>query len=155
MTGCTHDGNTIPVMAPKDAEGSLVSLDTKVLYNASGDEFEVRWLTFSTGPYGPGWSVKVYDPSDGDTSDDRGNTLPLDFMYLENPDSLKQLAEDLNRMQEDYVSNGNNYQNTPCAYAGGKERSCKHCKLDHDNKCFENMIRDIVGRVNRLAGDSE
>lgn len=34
----THDGNTIPVMAPKDAKGRNVQLDTKVMYNANGSK---------------------------------------------------------------------------------------------------------------------
>lgn len=153
----THDGNTIPVMAPKDADGRKVPLDTKVMYNASGDEFEVRWLTFSTGPYGYGWSAKVYDPSDGDTSDDRGNTLPLDFMYLEKPDSLKRFAEDLNRAWDAYDVRGKGHSDMPCYYDRNRGKYCSDCKLNKHGKgsCFDAMMADIINRVNRLCGDSE
>lgn len=88
MTDCvpTCSEYSIDVPAPKDAENRKVPLDTKVMYDASGNEFEVRWLTYSTGPYGQGWSVKAYDRSDGDSSDDRGYTLPLDSLNIEKPD---------------------------------------------------------------------
>lgn len=150
MTECTQGRNTIPVMAPRDAENRMVPLDTKVLYNDKGIEFEVSSFIFGTSKYGVGWDVECFT-SDSDCI----YTRPLDSMYLEKPDSLKQLAKDLNRMQEDYAGNGGFYRDTPCAYAGGHDRSCKNCKLDNGNKCFENMMQDIVDRVNRLAGDSE
>lgn len=154
MAGCTQDRNTISVMAPKDAENHMVPLDTKVMYNANGDELEVRWFTFSTGPYGPGWSVKVYDQSDGDPSDDRGNTLPLDFMHLEKPDSLKQLAEDLNRMVN--CKRGYDYPFPSCAYTGNVKSTCDGCKLKgSSDACSVAVLKDITARVNRLAGDSE
>ena len=152
MAGCTQDRNTISVMAPKDAEGRLVPLDVKVMYSERGIEHEVDTLLFSSGTetHDAGWTVRSCDPSSGIVC-----SLPIGSMHLEKPDSLKQLAEDLNRMQEDYASNGGFYRDTPCAYAGGHGRSCKNCKLDNGNKCFENMMQDIVDRVNRLAGDSE
>lgn len=139
---------------PKDAEGRNVPLDTKVMYNANGNEFEVRWFTYSTGPYGPGWSVKVYDPSDGDSSDDRGNTLPLDFMHLEKPDSLKQLAEDLNRSWDVH---GKGCKEMPCHYDKDRGECCNDCRLCSHGKmnCLDAMMADIVSRMNRLAGDSE
>lgn len=153
----TNDMNTISVMAPKDADGRNVPLDTKVMYNASGDEFEVRWLTFATGPYGPGWHVKVYDPSDGDSSDDRGNTITLDFMHLEKPDSIKQLAEDLNRACDACNAHGKGYRDMSCYYDKGRGAHCNDCRLNSHGKmdCFDSMMADIVSRVNRLAGDSE
>ena len=144
----------IEVPAPKDAENRKVPLETKVMYNANGDEFEVRWFTFSTGPYGPGWSVKVYDQSDGDPSDDRGYTLPLDFMHLEKPDSLNQLAEDLNRMVN--CKRGCGYASPSCAYAGIVVRTCDGCKFKGSSDvCSVSALKDIAARVNRLCGDSE
>lgn len=150
----TNDMNTISVMAPKDADGRNVPLDTKVMYNASGDEFEVRWLTFATGPYGPGWHVKVYDPSDGDSSDDRGYTIALDFLRIEKPESLKQLAKDLDRMVN--FKRGYGYSSSSCAYTGINGSTCDGCKLkDSSDICSLAVIKDIADRVNRLAGDSE
>lgn len=136
---------------PKDAEGREIPLDTEVLYNNIGVGYEVNRFTFGFDviTHEVEWTAESYGTGD------MVYHLPTNSMYLEKPDSLKQLAEDLNRMQEDYASNGNNYQDASCAYAGGSERPCRCCKLDHGNTCFENMIRDIVYRVNRLCGDSE
>lgn len=145
---------SIEVPAPKDAENRKVPLDTKVMYNANGDELEVRWFTYSTGPYGPGWSVKVYDSSDGDPSDDRGYTLPLDSLNIEKPDSLKQLAEDLNRA---WNVHGKGCRDMPCRYDRDRGEHCNDCRLCSHGKlnCLDAMMADIVSRVNRLAGDSE
>ena len=153
----TCDEYSIEVPAPKDADNRKVPLDTKVMYNDSGDEFEVRRFTFSTGPYGPGWSVKVYDPSDGDQSEDRGNTLPLDFMYLEKPDSIKQLAEDLNRVWSAYDVSVRGFGDMPCHYDKNRGKYCNDCRLNSHGKmnCIDAMMADIVSRVNRLACDSE
>lgn len=154
MAGYTQDGNTIPVMAPKDAEGRLVPLDVKVMYNDSGDEFEVRCFTFSTGPYGPGWYVKVYDPSDGDSSDDRGNTITLDFMHIEKPDSLKQLDADLARL-------ANDPDRAVCTYLNRDKHKCCGCKFnknidDFGNRnCIMPFLSDVTARVHRFAGDAE
>ena len=138
---------SIEIPAPKDAEGRNVPLDTKVMYNARGDEFEVRWFTYSTIPYGPGWSVKVYDPSD---------TIALDFLRIEKPDSLKQLAEDLNRAWDACNAHGRcNFM--PCYYDKDRGEHCNDCRLNSHGKmnCLDVMMADIVSRVNRLAGDSE
>lgn len=160
MTDCvpTCSEYSIDVPAPKDAENRKVPLDTKVMYDASGNEFEVRWLTYSTGPYGRGWSVKAYDRSDGDPSDDRGYTLPLDSLNIEKPDSLKQLAEDLNSMQTKHKANGSLYSKLACCYVGrlGATSTCNGCRLNcGDKRCFEAMMEDITNRVNRLCGDAE
>lgn len=160
MTDCvpTCSEYSIDVPAPKDAENRKVPLDTKVMYDASGNEFEVRWLTYSTGPYGQGWSVKAYDRSDGDSSDDRGYTLPLDSLNIEKPDSLKQLAEDLNRIQTKHEADGSLYRELACCYVGrlGATSMCNGCRLNcGDKRCFEAMMEDITNRVNRLCGDAE
>lgn len=153
----TNDMNTIAVMAPKDADGRSVPLDTKVMYNASGDEFEVRWFTFSTGPYDPGWYVKVYDPSDGDSSDDRGYTIPLGSLNIEKPDSIKQLAEDLNRAWDVGNAQEKGCRYMSCYYDKDRGAHCNDCRLNSHGKmsCLDAMMADIVSRVNLLAGDSE
>lgn len=159
MTDCvpTCSEYSIEVPAPKDAENRKVPLDTKVMYNDSGDEFEVRRLTFSTGPYNPGWFVKAYDPSDGDQSYDRGYTLPLGSMYLEKPDSIKQLAEDLNRAWDVGNAQEKGCRYMSCYYDKDRGAHCNDCRLNSHGKmtCFDAMMADIVSRVNRLAGDSE
>lgn len=151
MAGCTHDGGTITVVTPKDAEGRNVLFDTKVMYNDKGLEYKVARFIFWTGPDGYGWDVECFIPSENIVY-----TRPLDSMYLVRPDSLKQLAEDLDRMQAKHEANGSPYRELACCYAGRLARggSCKECRLNHEDKtCFEAMMDDIVNRVNRLAGD--
>lgn len=142
---------SIEVPAPKDAENRKVPLDTKVMYNANGDELEVRWFTFSTGPYGPGWSVKVYDPSDGDPSDDRGNTLPLDFMHLNQPDSWEMLEKDLSRAAKfDAVVASCRY------FTAGR---CADCRMHNGFTCgrrkTEQAFADVLERIRKLRGEGE
>ena len=78
---------------PKDAEGREIPLDTKVLYNDIGVGYEVNRFTF-------GFDVITHE---GEWTAESYGTgymvyhLPANSMYLEKPDSLKQLAEDLNR----------------------------------------------------------
>lgn len=149
MTGCTQGRNTIPVMAPRDAENRMVPLDTKVLYNDKGIEFEVSSLIFGTSKYGVGWDVECFT-SDSDCI----YTRPLDSMYLEKPDSLKQLAEDLNRMVS--CKRGYGYSSPSCAYMDNVESTCDGCKLKGSSDvCSVAVLKDIAARVISLCGDSE
>lgn len=146
----THDGNTIPVMAPKDAKGRNVQLDTKLLYSDKGIEFEVDGFTFRSGTAAcdAEWLVEGFGPENMICS------LPLDSMYLEKPDSLKQLAEDLNRVWDVH---GKGYGEMTCHYDKNRGKYCNDCRLNSHGKmnCLDAMMADIVSRVNRLAGDSE
>lgn len=149
MTGCTQDGNTIPVMAPRDAENRMVPLDTKVMYNDKGIEYEVRRFVFETGLHGYGWDMECFIPSENIIY-----TCPLDSMYLEKPDSLKQLAKDLNRAIN--YKSGYVYSSASCAYMNHNDDACERCKFRKTSDiCSMAMLKDIADRVNRLAGDSE
>ena len=90
----TSDDMFIEIVAPMDAENSKVPFDTKVMYDDKGIEYEVERFVFGTGLHGYGWGVECSLPPENIVF-----KRPLDSMYLEKPDSLKQLAEDLNRMQ--------------------------------------------------------
>lgn len=147
MTGCTQGRNTIPVMAPRDAENRMVPLDTKVLYNDKGIEFEVSSLIFGTSKYGVGWDVECFT-SDSDCI----YTRPLDSMYLEKPDSLKQLVEDIERAQ--YACDHNGLHVAACRYSGNN--TCSGCDFRPDySTCAGKMLGDIAARAKRLCGDSE
>lgn len=150
----TQDGDTIAVMAPKDAEGRSVPLDTKVVYDDKGIEYGVCGLVFRsmTEICEAGWTVELV------TAENNVRQVSLDYMYLEKPDSLKQLAEDLNRVQAKHDANGTLYRNLACCYVGrpGVTCMCNGCRLNcGDKTCFEAMMADIVSRVNRLCGDAE
>lgn len=144
---------SINVPAPKDAEGRRVLLDTKVMYNDAGVEYMVSGFVFDTSKLAAGWDVKCFTPSD-----DIVYTRPLDSMHLEKKDSLKQLAEDLNRVQAKLGANGTLYRELACCYVGrlGVTSMCNGCRLNRGDKtCFEAMMADIVSRVNRLCSDAE
>lgn len=155
MTDCTPTSNDmfIEIAAPMDAENRKVPFDTKVMYNDKGIEYGVERFVFGTGLHGYGWGVECHLPPDNIVY-----KRPLDSMYLEKPDSLKQLAEDLNRMQTKHEANGTLYGELACCYVGrlGVTSMCNGCRLNcGDKTCFDAMMEDIIRRVNRLAGDSE
>ena len=139
----------IEVPAPKDAENRKVPLDTKVMYNDKGIEYEVSSFNCVFDKYGTEWNVACFT-SDSDCI----YTRPLDSMYLEKPDSLKQLAEDLNRMVN--CKRGYDYSSPSCAYTGNVKSTCDGCKFKGATDiCSVAVLEDITARVNRLAGDSE
>lgn len=159
MTGCTRDGNTIPVVAPKDAEGRRVPLDTEAMYDDNGVKYDVCGLIFRsmTEICDAGWTVELT------TAENKVRQISLNCMYLEKPDSLKQLAEDLNRVRarhdehcgdNDYSCNP--YDGAPCVYVKRETDSCTACRFFYEtDTCLDQMIGDIIHRVNRLAGDNE
>lgn len=126
-------------------------LDTKVMYSDAGVECMVSGFVFYTGKLAAGRDVKCLTPSD-----DIAYTRPLDSMHLEKKDSLKQPAEDLDRVQAEHDANGTLYRESACCHVGrlGVTRTCNGCRLNRGDKtCLEAMMADIVSRVNRLRGD--
>lgn len=132
---------------PRDAEGREIPLDTKVLYDTRGAKRNVQ--AFMRSVDDGRWMVFFLDFN--------GSSSP-DKMRLTPPDSLKQLAEDLNRVQAKHDANGTLYRESACCYVGrlGATCMCNGCRLNcGDKTCFETMMEDIVSRVNRLCGDAE
>lgn len=141
MAGCTHDGNTIPVMAPKDAEGRDVPLDTKVMYDDDGVKYGVCGLIFRsmTEICDAGWTVELV------TDENKVRQISLDYMYLEKRDSWEALEKDLNRV----ASCGEN--STPvCAYTW---QPCAVCKFHSSENCTSAMCADIVSRIRKLRSE--
>ena len=138
---------------PKDAEGREIPLDTVAIYDDSGNVYSVRRFIYTNDfDLGDKWInswVMVVDDY---------KTAKPEQMYLIKPDSLKQLAEDLNRIQAKHDANGTLYRELACCYVGrlGVTCMCNGCRLNcGDKTCFEAMMADIVSRVNRLCGDAE
>lgn len=135
---------------PKDATGREVPLDTKVLYNDRGVGYEVNRFTFGFDviTHDAEWTAESYGTGD------MVYRLPVNSMHLERPDSLKQLAKDLNRAWD---VNGKGCTDMSCYYDKDRGEICNDCKLNSHGKinCLDAMMADIVSRVNRLAGDSE
>lgn len=138
---------------PKDAEGREIPLDTVALYDDDGKVYSVRRFIYTNDfDLGDKWInswVMVVDDY---------KTAKPEQMYLTKPDSLKQLAEDLNRVQAKHDANGTLYRELACCYVGrlGVTSMCDGCRLNcGDKTCFEAMMADIVSRVNRLCSDAE
>lgn len=138
---------------PKDATGRTVPLDTKVLYNDRGVEYEVNRFTFGFDviTHEGEWTAESYGTGD------MVYRLPVNSMHLERPDSLKRLMEDLNRVRDAHDERGKNYRDTPCDYDENRGKFCNDCRLNRHGECtcFEAMMDDIVSRVNRLYIDSK
>lgn len=138
---------------PKDATGRWIPLDTKVLYNDRGVEYEVNRFTFRFDVITREgeWTAESYGTGD------MVYRLPVNSMHLEKPDSLKQLMEDLNRVRDAHDERGKKYHETPVDYIQCQGKRCIECRL-HNHKegetCFDAMMDDIVSRVNRLYIDS-
>lgn len=138
---------SIEVPAPRDAENRKVPLDTKAMYDDRGIECEVERFVFGTGPHGCGWGVECSLPPE--------NTVcgrPLDSMYLERPDSIGRLVDDIERAQ--YACDHNGLHVAACRYSGND--TCRGCDFRPDyDTCSGKMLGDIAARVKRLCGDSE
>ena len=135
------------ITLPKDAEGKDVPLDTETLYDEYGNQRRiVKFIYHNDCETGAKeWTVEY----------DNGVERFVSVMYLTQPDSLKQLAEDLNRAAN--YKKCSCYQSPSCAYAGiNKGDDCDSCKLaDLSDACLAAMIKDVTDRVNRLCDAAE
>lgn len=136
--------DSIEVPAPRDAKGRDVPLNAKVMYDDKGVEYSVCRLVFrnQTEICEAGWTVELV------TAENKVRQVSLDYMYLEKPDSLKQLLKDLDR-----AANAKGF--ACCAYAGRSERDCPSCIAADERACTQPIMRDIAFRIRRLVGEDE
>lgn len=136
--------DNIPV--PMDADGEVVPLTTKVVYDKDGAELTVSSFDFKSDGYNNGWTVFcALGP----------NLMAQPYgsqeLHLHRPDSFKKLEEDLNRV----VTNNGEFSTSSCAYANQRRRDvCDGCKLYNDSSeviCMHKMFEDIVSRIHKLA----
>lgn len=153
MTECvsTRGGHAVESANPIDAEGKPIPLDTTMLYDRSGRRISVKEFKskINTVTGVSSWvAVGAYE----DASE--WSTLLPGTFFITKPDSLKQLAKDLDRMVN--FERGYGYSSSSCAYTGISGSTCDCCKLkDSSDMCLFAAIKDIAARVNRLCGDSE
>lgn len=69
-------------------------------------------------------------------------------LYLDPPDSLEKLRDDLDR----FVRNPNG---TVCSYLNRERRDCDGCKFQDTFFCIDAFARDVTARVHRLYGDGK
>ncbi len=123
----------------KDANGQIIPLDTKVLYDADGDQCEVSRFDYWVSRDCDRWDVVFAT----------GYNRYASEMYLDPPappDSLEKLAADIDRTL-------NHLDGLVCAYANRKKRECNGCKLSGHLSCLKAFTSDISSRVHRLAGE--
>lgn len=134
---------------PKDAEGREVPLDTTTLYEADGTPCDVSHFEYCPRCKIPedSWKIVV----SGTDFYKRVSNL-----YLTPPDSLKQLADDLNRFVN-YKKLGYYFPTPSCAYANHRGDTCKGCKLTEvpADTCVESVLKDVTARVNHMRGNTE
>lgn len=128
---------------PKDAEGRDIPLDTKVLYDADGNQYEVSRFTYSVLRDYDNWDVVFVTGYDRYASE----------TFLKPPDSWEKLKEDLKAV-EDY---GNSFciDNPVCRYTNMVRKPCVECKFYREKNCVSKMCADILDRICKLKGEDK
>lgn len=130
------------IYLPNDADGNVIPSNVKVMYEKDGTARYVNDMVYLV-------TSKKWRVSSGPLM------LVPSQLYLNKPDSLKQLAADLDRV-------ANHPDMGVCAYLDRDDNDCDGCKFsDSELDCFgrKNCIKsftlDVIARVHRLAGDAE
>lgn len=122
---------------PKDAEGKAIPLDTEYLYTYDGEKQEV--LGFMYYRRKGFWEIET-------------DSLIIGSIYLRltKPDTLEQLAADIDRM----MGNPGGYF---CAYFNVCNKDCKDCRAGIEDPKYttRTFACDVARRVHHLAGDAE
>lgn len=128
---------------PKDVEGREIPLDTEILYDENGNEYEVHYYKYSVRQTIPQrkWQVVMMDCIVHDVSD----------LYLTPPDGWKKLFEDLKAV-EDY-GNSSYLDNPVCRYTNMVGKSCSNCEFYGEKDCISEMCADILDRIRKLKGE--
>ncbi|MGO5239979.1 hypothetical protein ACTQ1Z_03470 [Parolsenella sp. LCP21S3_E11] len=129
------------VLAPFDADGSVVPLTTRKLYRGDGREVEIGEVSLVSPELNGDWVWCVRTPD--------GAALVLNILHVERPDSLERLADDLARYDEHKVT---------CEYfgmtvAGGTCDGCwAHDCRAHGRRCscIALVLDDVARRVAAL-----
>lgn len=124
------------VPAPVDADGSVVPLATRRLYDGTGYEVEVGEIALVDSKLSGGlvWRVRVVD----------GPILTLSLLHLERPDSWERVEADLMAMAR---------ADCACYYFGaGADLNCEECPAEScAESCFVEAARDVLRRCKAIA----
>lgn len=130
------------IYLPNDADGNVIPSNVKVMYEKDGTVRYVNDMVYLA--ISKKWRV---------------NSGPLMLvpsqLYLTKPDSLEQLAADLDRLAA-HPDMG------ICAYLDRDDTDCDGCKFSDSGldcfgrkNCIKSFTLDVIARVHRLCGDSE
>lgn len=130
---------------PKDAEGREIPLDTKVLYDADGDQYEVSRFAYWVSRDYDNWDVVFANEYDRYASE----TL---LSPPTPPDSWEKLEDDLSRCTEYAIVNAS------CRYLNPTNK-CSGCPIQAGSgDCFNReafSFKDILRRIRKLRGEDE
>ena len=119
---------------PNDADGNVIPLNVKVMYEKDGSVVRVDDMIYLI-------SSKKWRVLSGPLA------IEPDRLYLTKPDSLEQLAADLDRLVNDP-------EMSACTYLNRKWRDCEGCKFENSEfSCAIAFVQDIAARARNLCGD--
>lgn len=134
------------VKLPKDVAGREIPLDTKVLYDEDGNEYEVYHYKYSVRQTIPQhkWQVVMTDYIVHDCPD----------IYIAPPDSREKPDEDLHAVE--VCGDSPELEDPACAYVRNIGKKCAECKL-YAGDCTINMCKDILDRIRkpRVRGEGK
>lgn len=123
----------VGVPAPVDADGEVVPLTTKAMYDDDGGEMTIKSFTFYVD--GGFWRIDPECPSV--YAIDR-----VDLLHLHRPDSWEWLEEDVKRCET---------EDTACAYYDRGASSCDGCPGRVIGDCSYTVAADVLRRAKALA----
>ena len=130
------------IYLPNDADGNVIPSNVKVMYEKDGHVVRVDDMIYLI-------SSKKWRVLSGPLA------LEPSRLYLNKPDSLEQLANDLDRL-------ANDPEMSACTYLNRDKRNCCGCKFQktsldssgHKN-CTKPFLFDVSARVHHLCGDAK
>lgn len=130
------------IYLPNDADGNVIPSNVKVMYEKDGHVVRVDDMIYLI-------SSKRWRVLSGPLA------LEPRQLYLNKPDSLKQLAADLDRL-------ANDSEMSACTYLNRDKRNCCGCKFQKtsldssgNKNCTKPFLFDVAARVHHLCGDAE
>ncbi len=126
------------VEPPKDAEGKVIPLDTKVLYSQSGKVFEVEGFRYSL-------KVKEWFAYGRYRGAERSGCGETNRYLLAPPDSWDKLIGDLRNSVGRYMA--------ACAYFNPDDEDCDECRSAGAENCTSSAFTDIADRIEKLRGE--
>lgn len=136
-------GEEMAIELPKDAEGRDIPLDTKVLYDAGGNRYEVSRFTYSVSRGCDNWDVVFVTGYDRYASE----------TFLKPPDSRGKPFGDLKAVE--------GYGNLPytyspvCRYTDMARKPCAGCGFHEGRNRVGRMCADIIDRIRKLRGEGK
>lgn len=119
------------VPAPVDANGEVVPLTTRVMYDDDGEKFRIARFRFDLASGASSTWLAEYAAING--------LFPSRYvknLHLTRPDSWERLEEDVKK--------------NPCEYFGMPDEGCDVCP-GKDSGCLNAYARDVIRRAKALA----